>query len=84
MDINSPASYESPFHTPVFSLPSADLHSAFAIIFLFVFAAWLIYTAVAAYHWFRYSHRSWLAVPAVGVHVFVSGMLILYIASGVI
>ncbi len=84
MDINSPEAYETPFAKPLLSLPSADLHSALAIVFLFVVGAWLIYTAVAAYHWFRYSHRSWLAVPAVGAHVFISGALILYIASGVI
>lgn len=52
------------------------------ILFFLIFFAWVAYSLVAAYHWFRYGHSSWLAVPAIGIHVFVSGLLIIYIASG--
>lgn len=80
---NSLDSYSSPFQKPLFNVPSTDLSGLLAILFLFVFLGWLVYTVTVAYHWFRYSHRSWLAVPAVGLHVIVSGLLIFYIASGV-
>ncbi|MES2225998.1 MAG: hypothetical protein V4480_04305 [Patescibacteria group bacterium] len=52
------------------------------IVFFIIFAIWAIYTIVAAYHWFRYGHRSWFAVPALALHLFVSGCLALYMMSG--
>jgi hypothetical protein len=76
--------YESPFQTPLYTLPT--IHGGghiLVILFFFIFLAWAAYSVIAAYHWFRYSHRSWLAIPAVVTHVVVSGAIILYIASGV-
>jgi hypothetical protein len=52
------------------------------VVFLIAFVLWLLYSCVAAYHWFRYGHRSWLAVPAIAVHIFVSSFLMLYMMSG--
>jgi hypothetical protein len=49
---------------------------------LIVFGIWVLFTAIAAYHWFRYAHRSWVAVPAIAVHIGVSGMILLYALSG--
>lgn len=43
---------------------------------------WAVYTLVAAYHWFRYSHASWLTVPAIAVHLVVSYALIVYALTG--
>jgi hypothetical protein len=51
-------------------------------IFAVAFMLWALYTAIAAYHWLRYGADSWLSVPALVVHVFVSGLLILYAATG--
>lgn len=80
----STSGYQSPFQTPIYSIGTpADFSSVLTILFFIIFVGWLIYTIVAAYHWFRYNHQSWLAVPAVALHVFVSGLLIFYIASGV-
>ncbi|MEO6536906.1 MAG: hypothetical protein ABIT47_04395 [Candidatus Paceibacterota bacterium] len=52
------------------------------VVFLIAFVIWLLYTLVAGYHWFRYGHQSWLAVPALALHIFVSGFLMLYMMSG--
>lgn len=51
--------------------------------FLFiVFVFWAVYTSVAVYHWLRYSHASFLAFPAIAVHIFVSLTLMAYALSG--
>jgi len=75
------------YFKPLFSFsPSAhsfDISSLAPIIFLLVFVVWVIYTFAAAYHWFRYGHQSWLAVPALVAHLFVSGVIIIYMMSGI-
>lgn len=47
-----------------------------------VFAFWIIYTIVAVYHWLKYSHDSWIAFPAIIIHVVVSVILVSYALSG--
>lgn len=47
-----------------------------------VFAFWAIYTIVAVYHWLKYSHASWVAFPAIAVHLVVSLALMSYALSG--
>ncbi|KKW39202.1 MAG: hypothetical protein UY89_C0029G0005 [Parcubacteria group bacterium GW2011_GWA1_54_9] len=47
-----------------------------------VFAFWALYTLVAIYHWLKYSHASWVAFPAIALHLFVSFALIAYSLSG--
>lgn len=47
-----------------------------------VFAFWAFYTAVAVYHWLKYSHASWLAFPAIAVHLCISFALMAYALSG--
>ena len=47
-----------------------------------VFTFWAIYTIVAVYHWLKYSHASWVAFPAIAVHLFISLALITYTLSG--
>jgi hypothetical protein len=47
-----------------------------------VFAFWAIYTIVAIYHWLKYSHASWIAFPAMAVHLVVSFALMSYALSG--
>ncbi|MEA2701932.1 MAG: hypothetical protein QOE22_641 [Candidatus Parcubacteria bacterium] len=60
----------------------SDLSVAFPVIFAIVFFIWVAYTLVLAYHWFRYGHRSFLAVPMLVLHVVVSGTLMLLAAAG--
>lgn len=47
-----------------------------------VFAFWAVYTLVAIYHWLRYSHASWVAFPAMAVHILVSLCLMSYALIG--
>jgi len=47
-----------------------------------VFAFWAVYTVVAIYHWLKYSHASWIAFPAIAVHLFVSLALMSYALNG--
>lgn len=79
-DLNS---YDSPFSKPIYNVPSADFSSVLTIAFFLIFVVWIGYSIIVAYHWFRYGHQSWLAVPAIAIHVLVSGFLIFYIATGV-
>lgn len=53
-------------------------------LFLIVAFVWAIYTLVLIYHWIRYSHAAAIAVPAIGIHLAVSIVLILYAASGLV
>jgi hypothetical protein len=62
--------------------PSFHIESLFPAIFAIVFFVWLAYSLVAAYHWFRYGHRSFLVIPMLAVHVFVSGALMILATTG--
>jgi hypothetical protein len=75
------------YFKPLFSFSpglsgSFDIGAIVPIVMLVIFLIWIVYTLVAAYHWFRYGHRSWIAIPALGVHIFVSGALLLYALTG--
>lgn len=67
---------------PSFTFPTLNLESVFSVLFAIIFIWWLIYTLVAIYHWMRHGQDSWVAVPAVALHLFVSGWLIFYATSG--
>jgi len=47
-----------------------------------VFTFWAIYTLVAIYHWLRYSHASWVALPAIALHLVISLSLMSYALGG--
>ena len=47
-----------------------------------VFFFWAIYTLVAIYHWLKYSHASWVAFPAIALHLFISFALMAYALTG--
>jgi len=71
------------FTTPDFvSITSVDMSALYPVAFALAFFIWLAFTLIIAYHWFRYSHRSTLTVPALALHVVVSGTLMLISASG--
>jgi len=75
-----------PFAPPAFLLPymqngfSSGIVSAWVLSTVFVF--WTIYTLIAVYHWLKYSHASWVAFPAIAIHLFVSFVLAVYAISG--
>jgi len=61
---------------------SLDAKTIASVILALMFAFWALYTLVATYHLLRYGHRSWLTVPAIGIHLFVSFSLAVYAVSG--
>ncbi len=65
---------------PAFSLidPKAVALTLFYLVVVLV----LLYTAIAAYHWLKYGHRSVATVPALAIHATVSLVLIGYALSG--
>ncbi len=64
------------------SFPAASIETILAIVITIVFIWWAIFTVVAIYHWFRFARDSWLAVPAVAVHLFVSGWIFVFATGG--
>lgn len=71
-----------PLFSVSFPSTSIDASALIPALFALIFIIWLLYTLVSTYHWLRYGHRSWAAVPALGIHVFISGSLMLYMMSG--
>ncbi|MDO8407652.1 MAG: hypothetical protein Q7S95_00235 [bacterium] len=72
-----------------FALPQGiSLHlsagSAIGSALLLVLIFWTVYTAVAVYHWVKYSHAAPVASLAITVHLAVSGVLLLFILLGAI
>lgn len=53
-----------------------------SVFFTIIFILWAIYTLVSVYHWVRYGRSSWVAVPAIGVHLIVSAFLMVYAVAG--
>ncbi len=54
---------------------------------LFLYAIlifWALYTFIIVYHWFKYSHGSWLSIPTIILHLLVSAALIKFAFSGII
>lgn len=49
-----------------------------------VFLFWCVYTLVAVYHWFKYSHAGAVALPAIIVHIAVSSVLLGLAVSGLV
>ena len=72
-----------PFPTPDFlSFSAPGLGSVLPVIFAVAFFLWALYTLTITYHWFRYGHRSFFIIPALAVHVVVSGTLMLLATTG--
>jgi membrane protein YdbS with pleckstrin-like domain len=68
---------------PAIALPEGiSLTTVFSVLFALIFLFWLVYTLIVIYHWMRHAPDSWISVPAVAVHLFVSGWLIFYATSG--
>ncbi len=69
-----------PFVFSTLVTPHALLGWLFALVMIY----WIIYTAVAIHHWLTYSHNSAVAFPAITTHLFVSFIVIVYAASGLL
>lgn len=68
--------------SPITLPEGISLSTVFSVVFALIFIFWLIYSLVVIYHWIRHAPDSWIAVPAVALHLFVSGILIFYATSG--
>jgi len=71
-----------PALAPPAFLQEADASQVVSVLFALLFILWVVYTIVTAYHWLRYGHRSAVAIPALIVHVIISGYLALFAVSG--
>jgi len=67
----------TPLQLPTW-ITGASAESVISIIFTLLFIWWLIYTIVAAYHWFRFGRSSWVAVPAIAAHLVISGVIFVF------
>ena len=61
------------------SLPEGGIEVGVPIL---IFGLWFLFTLVVGYHWFRYSHSSLIAFPAVFVHLIISAFIIWYALTG--
>ncbi|MBY0111122.1 hypothetical protein K2Y00_03945 [Patescibacteria group bacterium] len=71
----------SPLQLPSF-MTGASAEMVVSVIFTLVFIWWAIYSAVAVYHWARFGRSSWVAVPALAIHLAVSGGIFVFMTSG--
>lgn len=69
---------------PQFALPATNFTAEgfISVLITLVFIWWAIYTLVATYHWFRYGRESWLAVPAVALHLAISAWIFVFATGG--
>lgn len=74
--------FPSPTYIPGFS--SIAISQGFVVEWFcyIVFTFWAAYTAIAIYHWLKYSHASLIAIPSIVAHIGISFILISYILSG--
>lgn len=75
--------------TPLSSLfalfpTTISLHTVLVAIFSLSSLYWFIFSAVAIYHWLKYSRASKIAYPAIATHILVSIMLISYAFSALV
>ncbi|MFA9263045.1 MAG: hypothetical protein ACEQSB_06920, partial [Undibacterium sp.] len=63
-------------------LSHIDASQVVSVLLALLFIVWAVYTIVASYHWLRYGHNSTVAIPALVVHIAMSGYLALFAISG--
>lgn len=65
---------------PVFGLMQPEL--VLSVIVTVVFVWWAIFTIVAGYHLLRFARDSWFTLPALALHLIVSGWLFVFATGG--
>ncbi len=70
----------TPTLLPFFTVPNLEI--VLAIIVTIIFIWWAIFTIVAAYHLLRYARDSWMTIPAIAIHLFVSGWIFVFATGG--
>ncbi len=76
-----PNTISSPSFAP-FSSFTIDPGTLASFLFAFLCIWLFIYTLVVIYHWWRFGRSSWLAVPVIVIHLFVSGYLLIFMVGG--
>lgn len=69
-----------PNYLPLFTAP--NLETVLAVVVTVVFIWWAIFTLVAGYHMLRFARDSWITVPALVLHLFVSGWIFVFATGG--
>jgi len=83
MDDQTPMAPLEGVSSPLSYFPQiTSTHDVVSIMFTVIFLLWAVYTVVAIYHWVRYGHKSWLAVPTITLHIVVSAALMIFATSG--
>ncbi len=67
---------------PLSFFSAASVESILAIVITIVFIWWAIFTVVVIYHWMKYSRDSVFAVPAIALHIFISGWIFVFATGG--
>lgn len=62
--------------------PALDAGTLIAVVVFVVFVWWLVFTIVASYHLLRYARDSWITIPAIALHLFVSGWIFVFSTGG--
>ncbi len=68
--------------TSLLQVAALPIAQVLPVVFFFVFLVWVVFTLVAAYHWFRYSNATTMALCAMTTHLIVSAMIAIYAVSG--
>ena len=54
------------------------------VVFGIMVMVWIVFTIIGVYHWLRYAHRSFMMIPILATHFFISLSLIAYAWSGLV
>lgn len=76
----SPSSAPTPNLFTLFQVPHPE--TVLAVVVTVVFIWWLIFSLVAGYHLLRFARDSWLTIPALALHLFVSGWIFVFATGG--
>ncbi len=65
--------------SPFVQIPQKEV---FIALFCLVAVIWILYTLVAAFHWFKYGNRNHAAIMVMALHLGVTIALLIFILSG--
>ena len=65
--------------SPFVQIPQKEV---FIALFSLIAVIWILYTLVAAFHWFKFGNRTHAAIPAMALHLVVTIEFLIFIISG--
>jgi len=82
MDDSLPSARLDAIDSPLSFFPRiANAYDLVSIMFTLIFFLWAVYTIVSIYHWVRYGHNSWIATPAIALHLLISAAPMVFATS---